>query len=75
MAIINGNRSTKKTKIKASINADIAQKIDAYCQWAHIDDLGFFIEEAACFIFAKDKDWKSHQRAVKRSGKAFEASN
>ena len=42
-------------------------KINEYCQWANIDDLGFFIEEAAGFIFSKDKDWKDHQRAIKRT--------
>ena len=67
MAIINGNRCVTKEKIKAVISADVAAKITAYCQWANIDDIGFFIEEAACFVFSKDKDWQIHERAVKRA--------
>lgn len=30
--------------------------IQQYCEWANIEDLGYFLEEAAHFIFAKDKD-------------------
>ena len=51
MPIINGTRSQKKEKIKAEINSDIYEKISDYCAWADIDDIGFFIEEAAIFIF------------------------
>tara|TARA_R110002126_G_scaffold286751_1_gene438866 strand:- start:1494 stop:1709 length:216 start_codon:yes stop_codon:yes gene_type:complete len=67
MALINGNIQTKKEKIKANINVEIASKITEYCTWANIDDIGFFIEEAARFVFSKDKEWKEHQRGVKRS--------
>ena len=66
MPIINGTRSQKKEKIKAEINSDIYEKISDYCAWADIDDIGFFIEEAAIFIFAKDKDWKQHLKATKK---------
>ena len=69
MALINGNRLIKKSKIKAVVNAEIVAKIEEYCKWASIDDMGFFIEEAACFIFSKDKEWKDHQRSVKRARK------
>lgn len=73
MAIINGTRSTKKEKIKATINADTLTKINQYCEWANIDDLGFFIEEAASYVFAKDKEWKDHQRSIKRAEKKSES--
>ena len=69
MAIINGTRVTKKERIKAIVGSDVVKQINDYCQWANIDDVGFFIEEAACFIFAKDKEWKDHQRAIRRAQK------
>ena len=53
MAIINGVTSTKK------------EKINEYCQWANIEDVGFFLEEAALFVFSKDKEWKDKQRIIK----------
>lgn len=67
MAIINGNKSSRKEKIKAEISCETYQTIQQYCQWANIDNIGFFIEEAAHFIFAKDKDWKQHQKSSKKS--------
>ena len=66
MAIINGTRFQKKDKIKASISSDVAAKIAEYCAWANIDDLGFFIEEAAGFVFAKDREWKQYNKAAKK---------
>lgn len=66
MAIINGTRFAKKEKIKADINSDVMVKIQQYCEWANIDDIGFFIEEAACFVFSKDREWKVHQKKLKK---------
>ena len=52
-----------------TISAEIFEKIEEYCAWANIEDIGYFIEEAASFVFAKDKEWKDHQRSIKRSKK------
>ena len=65
MAIIKGNCSVTKEKIKATVSSEIVSTIEEYCNWANIDDVGFFIEEAACFVFSKDKDWKAYQRTNK----------
>ncbi|KTC94933.1 hypothetical protein Lfee_2597 [Legionella feeleii] len=37
MAIINGNRNTKKEKIKADISSETLQTIQQYCAWANIE--------------------------------------
>ena len=66
MPIINGTRFQKKEKIKAEINSEIVAKMNDYCAWANIDDIGFFIEEAASFIFSKDRDWKQHVKMSKK---------
>ncbi|MBA2655963.1 MAG: hypothetical protein H0U70_03160 [Tatlockia sp.] len=66
MPIINGNFVQKKEKIKAEISNETFKKIAEYCAWAEIEDVGFFIEEAASFIFAKDRDWKQHKKAQKK---------
>lgn len=73
MPIINGTRFQKKEKIKAEINSEIFEKISAYCAWAKIDDVGFFIEEAASFVFAKDRDWKQHQKSARKRNEAAKA--
>lgn len=69
MAIISGARASNKEKLKVEISAEILEKIRNYCQWSDIASIDYFIEEAACFVFAKDKDWKAHQKSIKRARK------
>lgn len=73
MPIINGARVQKKEKIKAEISCETFDKINQYCAWAKIDDIGFFIEEAASFIFAKDREWKQYKKAAKKRGETEKA--
>ncbi|WP_028388049.1 hypothetical protein [Legionella fairfieldensis] len=73
MPIINGTRVQKKEKIKAEISSETFDKINEYCAWANITDIGFFIEEAASFVFAKDRDWKLHKKAAKKRAVAEKA--
>lgn len=75
MALISNTTSSKKEKVKLELNAEILANIRTYCEWAAIDDLAFFVEEAACFIFSKDKDFKAAQKALKKAAKAEEATN
>ena len=67
MAIINGENIKQKEKLKISIRSDIAKEIEDYCKWAKVHDVGFFIEEAAAFVFDKDKEWKEYKREIKRN--------
>jgi hypothetical protein len=66
MPIINSARVQKKVKIKAEISSEMFNLINEYCTWANISDVGFFIEEAASFIFAKDRDWRQYKKAAKK---------
>jgi hypothetical protein len=65
MAIIQKKVSEKKDKVKVEINSEVMSKINEYCKWADVDDIGFFFEESAQFVFSKDKGWKEHQRKTK----------
>lgn len=66
MPLISHTKALKKEKIKTELPAETLAQINAYCEWASIDDIGFFIEEAAHLIFTKDKDFKAHQKTLKR---------
>lgn len=66
MSIINGTRFQKKEKIKVQISSETLADVDAYRAWAGIDDLGFFLEEAALYVLAKDRAWKQHKKAEKK---------
>lgn len=63
MALIQAKSAHKTEKVKLDIREDILSEIQEYCAWAGIDNLNFFIEEAAQFIFAKDTDWKRYRKA------------
>ena len=69
MALISGNQEKTKEKIKAEISTDTLKKIRQYCEWASINDLGYFIEEASHFVFAKDKEWKKMLKSTKKAEK------
>ena len=71
MALISKARFNQKEKIKIEVSTEVLQKIEAYCQWSQIDDISFFIEEAACYVFAKDKEWKAYQKQVRKAENAF----
>lgn len=58
MALINAKKLQIKEKIKIEINKEIYTEIQNYCEWAGISVVDHFFEEAANFIFSKDKEWK-----------------
>ncbi len=68
MPIIN-NRLNQKVKVKVELTAETLKQIEDYCAWARINELSAFIEEAANFVFYKDKDWKQKKRMDKRAAK------
>lgn len=65
MAIINPDRSGKKIKISVHIDSALHKRIEEYCDFADIDDLGYFFEEATRFIFRRDRKWKNHQKNIR----------
>jgi len=65
MPIISNQIKTKKIKLKSQeIDSNIYDEINQYCEWVGIDDVSFFIEEAARHVFKTDADWKKHKKNV-----------
>lgn len=60
MALIKKKLEAKKEKIRVEINGATFDMMKKYCSWSHIEDIGYFIEEAAHFVFKKDKEWKKY---------------
>ena len=65
MALIKSHVSSKKEKRKITINSDVAKDIKEYCVWANVSENQFF-EQAAKFIFNKDRDWKNKDKKHKK---------
>lgn len=66
MALIAANKIKDKEKIKLEMDKDVYSEIQKYCSWAGISEIEHFFEEAASFIFSKDKEWKNYSRSIKR---------
>lgn len=66
MPIINSQSKSKKDRYKIEIDAEISQEIKNYMEWAGINDLSFFLEEAATLVFSKDKEWRNHKKESKK---------
>ena len=65
MPIINTQNKTKKIKLKTQeIDSNIYDEINEYCSWVGIDDISFFIEEAARHVFKTDSEWKKHKKSL-----------
>ncbi len=65
MALISARKTNNKEKIKLEIDHDIFSKINQYCEWAGISNIDHFFEEAATYIFSKDKDWNKYLKTRK----------
>lgn len=50
----------KKVPFKIEIVEEIHKQMQKYCEWAGIEEPGFFIEEAAKYIFSQDKLWAKY---------------
>lgn len=66
MALIASEKILDKEKIKLDLDQGVLAEINQYCSWANISNIEHFIEEAARFIFSKDKDWKNHLKSAKK---------
>ena len=66
MSIIKRKTEAKKERVKLELSSDINQQINDYMQWAGIDDIGYFFEEAALFVFKQDREWKKHLKNKKK---------
>ncbi|KTD24901.1 MULTISPECIES: hypothetical protein [Legionella] len=58
MALLKEQHKQKKVKLNLEIDQKLFFMIKEYCKWASIDDIDYFIEQIALFVFKKDKEWK-----------------
>lgn len=65
MALLNAKPKTKRVPISLRCDESLLAEIRAYNEWAAIGRLDDFFEQAARFIFEKDKDWQKRNMTVK----------
>lgn len=68
MPLITTKQESKKDKLTVEIHTDVLDEIHNYCKWAKVD-VDLFLEEAAKFIFKKDKEYKTQFKAKSNRGR------
>ena len=68
MPLITTKQEVKKDKLTIEIHGDVLDDIHEYCKWAKID-VDFFLEEAAKFVFTKDKEYKANFKKTSNRGR------
>ena len=66
MALITAKKLTNKEKIKLEIDQETYAQINKYCEWTGISNIDHFFEEAAAYIFSKDKEWNKYLKSSKK---------
>lgn len=65
MALLKSSEKTRKKQLRINIQESIADEAKTYCDWANISQLDDFFEQAAQYIFKKDKEWKQYKSCRK----------
>lgn len=63
MALLKPNAKATKEQVRINIDKGILSNVKSYVEWAGLDKVDDFFEQAAQHILAKDKDWKEANKA------------
>jgi hypothetical protein len=58
MALLAPQQKSKKTPISLRFDESLLTTIRSYNEWAGIERIEHFFEQAARFVLEKDKDWQ-----------------
>ena len=61
MALIKPTIKPKKVQTRIALSEALLAQIQAYCDWANIEKIDDFIEQAIEFVFKKDREWRSEK--------------
>jgi hypothetical protein len=66
MPILSPKSKAIEKSVKLSINSELLEKINGYCDFAQLESLDEFFNGAAQFVLSKDSEWKKHTKASKK---------
>jgi hypothetical protein len=58
MSLIKPRINVKKVPARISLDEALLAQVQSYCDWAEIEKVDDFIEQAIEFVLAKDRGWK-----------------
>ena len=62
MPLLKPAAKNDKEQLRVTLDKDMIQKIEQYCQWAGLKKIDDFVEQAADFVFKKDKEWLKYSK-------------
>lgn len=68
MPLITKKQEAKKEKLTIQMHADVLNEVHNYCNWAKVE-VDLFLEEAAKFIFKKDREYKTQFKTKSNRGR------
>ena len=68
MPIIKPIDQQRKEACRIKLDAGTVDKIRQYCEWSGVKKLDEFFQQAAEFVFTKDKEWLKHANEECTSG-------
>ena len=61
MPLIKAKKKIEKDQLRINIDSNLLTNIKNYCDWAGVQKIDEFLEQAAQYILTKDKEWLSHK--------------
>lgn len=61
MALLRSKPKSSKVAVSLRFEASLLKEVKAYQEWANIDKLNDFFEQAVRYILEKDKEWQKNQ--------------
>ena len=62
MSLLKATTKTNKRSIRLTMPEELLAEVEKYCNWAAIQKVEDFFEQAAQYILVKDKAWKLHSK-------------
>lgn len=67
MSLLKPKSKAKKETVRIKVSSGLLTHIKKYSEWAELDKIDDFFEQAAELVFSKDKDWLKKVGAIKES--------
>lgn len=64
MPIIRSNGVQEKEVCRFRLDVSTMDKVRQYCEWAGVNKVDEFFQQAAEYILSKDRDWVNHISSI-----------
>jgi hypothetical protein len=62
-------KASNKQQVRVRMEEAIIKEIEAYCQWAELPSIDYFLEQVSLMALNKDKEWNLYKSGKNASTK------